>query len=177
MCQNLGFRSRLGLRSGADIKLGATFANWTSLIKAEGGLIMAAEASEDPPVIKTKLNFKRTASDNSKPHKRRKASQENHGGANGTSKPKQRKPDFDLTNDDDTSMPKVSRVFWPDKYTFKDALFSALSDPDDALHWAQVFGSEIHIYPRPRPTMSDDEYATWVREQVYGQVLMDTHRK
>lgn len=137
----------------------------------------AEEASEDPPVVKTKLNFKRTGSDSTKPHKRRKASQENRGEANGTSKSNQRNPDFDLTNEDDTSMPKVSRVFWPDKYTFKDALFSALSDPEDALHWAQVFGSEIHIYPRPRPTMSDDEYATWVREQVYGQVLRDLHRK
>jgi len=68
-------------------------------------------------------------------------------------------------------------VFWPDKYTFKDALFSALADPDDARHWTEVFGSEIHIYPRPRPTMTDDEYASWVREQVYGQVLRETEKK
>ena len=145
-------------------------------ISAPRGTTMAAEAAEDPPVVKTKLNFKRTASDKAKHQKRRKTSQENRPESNGTSKAK-RKPDFDFTNDDDTSMPKVSKVFWPDKYTFKDALFSALSDPEDAVHWAQVFGSEIHIYPRPRPTMSDDEYATWVREQVYGQVLRESHQQ
>jgi hypothetical protein len=60
----------------------------------------------------------------------------------------------------------VSKVFWPDGNSFKDALFAALSDPDVARHWAHVFGSEIHIYPRPQLQMSDDEYAIWVREQV-----------
>lgn len=79
--------------------------------------------------------------------------------------------------DDDMPLPKISKVFWPDKYTFKDALFSALSDPDDARHWAQVFGSEIHIYPRPRTSMSDDEYANWVRERVYSHVLTESHRR
>src|SRR6202011_5235247 len=77
----------------------------------------------------------------------------------------------------DAPLPKISKVFWPDKYTFKDALFAAMSDPDEAAHWTQVFGSEIHIYPRPRPSMSDDEYANWVREQVYAQVLRESHLK
>jgi len=140
--------------------------------------------TEDPPVIKTKLNFKRTASQTSSSSKRRKHSTENdpHSTANGTvpngapPKPK-RQPDFDFTNDDDIPLPKVARIFWPDRYTFKDALFSALSDVDDAAHWAQVFGTQIHIYPRPRPTMTDDDYATWVREQVYGHVLRESHQK
>lgn len=96
---------------------------------------------------------------------------------NGTTPKFKRKPDFDFTSDDDSPLPKISKVFWPDKYTFKDALFSALTDADDAAHWAQVFGSEIHIYPRPRPTMSDDDYASWVREQVYAEVLRESHRK
>lgn len=143
---------------------------------------MKAEGSkEDPPVIKTKLNFKRTASDSNSSNKRRKPSSENRtphtNGTNGTSSKTKREPDFDFTLDDDTSLPKVSKVFWPDKFSFKDALFSALSDPDDAAHWKQVFGSEIHIYPRPRLTMSDDEYASWVRDQVYGQVLRESHMK
>ena len=131
---------------------------------------------EDPPVIKTRLKFKQTASNASSSSKRRKPpGQENQ--ANGdTSNPK-RKPDFDFTNDEDAPLPKVSKIFWPDKYTFKDALFSALSDRDDAAHWAQVFGTEIDIYPRPRPTMSDDEYASWVREQVYAHVLRESHQK
>lgn len=139
---------------------------------------------EDPPVIKTKLNFKRTASQTSSSKRRKTAENKSYSTANsaGTTtdgvppKPK-RQPDFDFTNDDDIPLPKVSKIFWPDRYTFKDALFSALSDADDAAHWAQVFGSEIHIYPRPRPTMTDDEYATWVREQVYGHVLRENHQK
>jgi hypothetical protein len=136
--------------------------------------------NEDPPVVKTKLHFKRTASGSSSSnHKRRKQSHENRpsSSTNGVGSKTNRQPDFDFTNDDDNALPKVSKVFWPDKYTFKDALFSAISDPDDATHWAQVFGSEIHIYPRPLPTMSDDEYANWVREQVYGHVLREGHRK
>ena len=133
---------------------------------------------DDPPVIKTKLSFKRTASGSSSSSKRRKHAQENHEpNLNGTAPKTNRKPDFDLTNDEESPLPKVSKVFWPDRYTFKDALFAALSDPDDARHWAQVFGSEIHIYPRPRPTMSDDDYANWVREQVYGHVLRESHLK
>ena len=141
---------------------------------------MKAESSkEDPPVIKTKLNFKRTASESSSTHKRRKSTHENHhrSHTNGSTSKPQREPDFDFTLDDDAPLPKVSKVFWPDKYTFKDALFAALSDPDDAAHWTQVFGSEIHIYPRPRPSMTDDEYANWVRDQVYGQVLRESHVK
>jgi hypothetical protein len=146
---------------------------------------MASDSHEhhdqrDPPPIKTKLHFKRTASGSSAQNKKRKtttsASQESkRPQTNGTNS--HRQPDFDFTNDDDAPLPKISKVFWPDKYTFKDALFSSLADPDDAAHWAQVFGSEIHIYPRPRPTMSDDEYASWVREQVYGEVLRESHRK
>lgn len=137
-------------------------------------------SEDDPPVIKTKLNFKRTASTSTNPSKRRKTAHENHiPSTNGTAPPNtKRQPDFDFTNDDDSiPLPRVSRVFWPDRYTFKDALFAALSDADDARHWAQVFGSEIHIYPRPRPTMTDDDYATWVREQVYGHVLRESHQK
>ena len=146
---------------------------------------MAGDASQansadikDPLPIKTKLRFKRTASTSSGHNKRRKpsSSQENkYPHTNGTKS--DRKPDFDFTNDDDQPLPKISKVFWPDKYTFKDALFSSLTDPDDAAHWAQVFGSEIHIYPRPRPNMSDDDYANWVREQVYAEVLRESHRK
>ena len=140
---------------------------------------------EDPPVIKTKLNFKRTASQSSSSSKRRKTSENNthstttNGAtqANGVPPKPKRQPDFDFTKDDDNPLPKVSKVFWPDRYTFKDALFSALSDADDASHWAQVFGSEIHIYPRPSPTMTDDEYANWVREQVYGHVLRESYQK
>jgi hypothetical protein len=151
-----------------------------SLFRAGRVQNMKAESSRDgPPVINTKLNFKRTTTGNSSSSKRRKTkSNENlapH--TNGTDNTTPRKPDFDFTEEDDAPLPKVSRVFWPDKYTFKDALFAALSDPDEAAHWTQVFGSEIHIYPRPRPAMSDDEYAMWVREQVYGQVLRETHRK
>jgi len=136
---------------------------------------------EDPPVIKTKLNFKRTASQTSTSSKRRKKDHnpgpKRHGAAFSSAN-SERKPDFDFTTeDDDTTLPKISKVFWPDKYTFKDALFSSLSDVDDARHWAQVFGSEIHIYPRPTPTMSDDEYASWVRERVYSQVLAESHRR
>lgn len=97
--------------------------------------------------------------------------------ANGPTPKPNRKPDFDFTADDDNAVPRISKIFWPDKYSFKDALFSALSDADDAEHWARVFGSEIHIYPRPRPNMTDDEYATWVREQVYSNVLRENHRK
>jgi hypothetical protein len=145
-------------------------------------LKMKAEGSkEDPPVIKTKLHFKRTATDSNSSHKRRKATTENHAphtnGTNGATPQAKREPDFDFTLDDDAPLPKVSKVFWPDKYSFKDALFSALSDPDDAAHWKEVFGSEIHIYPRPRPSMTDDEYANWVRDQVYGQVLRESHMK
>src|SRR6202035_5656478 len=134
---------------------------------------MKTESSkEDPPVIKTKLNFKRAATESSSTHKRRKSTSENHRShANGSTSKTQREPDFDFTLDDDAPLPKVSKVFWPDKYTFKDALFSALSDPDDAAHWTQVFGSEIHIYPRPRPSMTDDEYARSVRDQWQSQVL------
>ena len=134
--------------------------------------IKTESSKDDPPVIKTKLNFKQTASTSANSSKRRKTTHENKA-PNGT----KRQPDFDFTNDDDIPLPKVSKVFWPDRYSFKDALFAALSDPDDARHWAQVFGSEIHIYPRPRPQMSDDEYATWVREQVYGHVLRESHQK
>src|SRR5436190_11781650 len=139
-------------------------------------------STEDPPVIKTKLRFKRTASSSSNTSKRRKTANENKipngtsPNGNSSSKP-YRQPDFDFTNDEDVPLPKVSKVFWPDRYSFKDALFSALSDPDDARHWAQIFGSEIHIYPRPRPQMSDDEYATWVREQVYSHGLRESHKK
>jgi len=137
------------------------------------------EEKEDPPVIKTKLNFKRTAAQASASSKRRKKDRKPGHKMNGTaSSTNTRKPDFDFTmEDDEAPLPKISKVFWPDKYTFKDALFSALSDADDARHWAQVFGSEIHIYPRPTPAMSDDEYASWVRERVYSQVLMDSHRR
>ena len=137
--------------------------------------IKTESSKDDPPVIKTKLNFKRTASTSTSSSKRRKKSHENKV-PNGTSTPK-RRPDFDFTNDDDIPLPPISKVFWPDRYSFKDALFAALSDPDDARHWAEVFGSEIHIYPRPRPQMSDDEYATWVREQVYGHVLRESHKQ
>lgn len=138
------------------------------------------EASkDDPPVVKTKLHFKRTPSESSNCSKRRKTAHENHiPSTNGTTTPKtKRQPDFDFTHDDDIPLPKVSKVFWPDRYSFKDALFASLSDPDDARHWAQIFGSEIHIYPRPRPMMTDDEYATWVREQVYGHVLRESQQK
>lgn len=136
------------------------------------------DRDDDPPVIKTKLHFKRTAPGSSSASKRRKHAKEFHQpNANGSEPKLNRKPDFDLTNDDEPPLPKISKVFWPDKYTFKDALFAALSDPDDARHWAQVFGSEIHIYPRPRPTMSDDDYANWVREQVYSHVLRVNHLK
>jgi len=133
---------------------------------------------EDPPPIKTKLHFKRASSNPSTHNKRRKssASQENKKPRMNGAESK-RHPDFDFTNDDDLPLPKISKVFWPDKYTFKDALFSALTDPDDAVHWAQVFGADIHIYPRPRATMSDDEYASWVREQVYAEVLRESHRR
>ena len=144
----------------------------------------AEPPKEDPPVIKTKLNFKRAASQTSSSSKRRKTSSENaprsataNGTTNGASPKPKRQPDFDFTNDDEIPLPKVSKIFWPDRFTFKDALFSALSDVDDAAHWAQVFGTEIHIYPRPRPTMNDEEYATWVREQVYGHVLRESHQK
>ena len=138
------------------------------------------EEKEDPPVIKTKLNFKRTASQTSTSTKRRKKDHNPGRTSNGTasSSTNKRTPDFDFTmEDDDTPLPKISKVFWPDKYTFKDALFSALSDADDARHWAQVFGSEIHVYPRPTPAMSDDEYASWVRERVYSHVLTESHRR
>jgi hypothetical protein len=133
-----------------------------------------------PPVIPTKLNFKRTASGPSSSSKRRKQKSNENGvpKSNGADKSSnKRQPDFDFTLDDDFPIPNISKVFWPDKYSFKDALFSALSDPDEATHWTQIFGSEIHIYPRPRPSMSDDDYATWVRDQVYGQVLRESHRK
>src|SRR5271163_711031 len=133
--------------------------------------MVAKTEDDDPPVFKTKLHFKRTASKtapSSSQSKKRKEAPDNNN-MNGAGAPPKRKPDFDFTNDEDEPLPKVSRVFWPDKYTFKDALFSALTDPDDARHWAQVFGSEIHIYPRPRPTMTDDEYAGWVREQVRSE--------
>jgi len=142
--------------------------------------MVAKAEDEDPPVFKTKLHFKTTSSKttpNSSHSKKRKAAPDNT--TNGASPPprSKRKPDFDFTKDEDDPLPRISKVFWPDKYTFKDALFSALADPDDARHWTEVFGSEIHIYPRPRPTMTDDEYASWVREQVYGQVLRETHKK
>jgi hypothetical protein len=140
---------------------------------------MRTESSkEEPPVIKTKLNFKRSTPASSASSKRRKTSQENQQPTTNGAAPKpNRQPDFDLTEDDDNAMPRISKIFWPDKYSFKDALFSALSDPDDAEHWARVFGSEIHIYKRPRPAMSDDEYANWVREQVYSNVLRENYRK
>src|SRR5271168_2444528 len=106
--------------------------------------MVAKTEDDDPPVFKTKLHFKRTASKtapSSSQSKKRKEAPDNN--MNGAGAPPKRKPDFDFTNDEDEPLPKVSRVFWPDKYTFKDALFSALTDPDDARHWAQVFGSEI----------------------------------
>jgi hypothetical protein len=138
---------------------------------------------DDPPVIKTKLNFKRGSSQTSgSAPKRRKGDRKQKPTTNGTASSSTnhtRKPDYDFTmeDDDETPLPKISKVFWPDKYTFKDALFSALSDPDDARHWAQVFGSEIHVYPRPRATMSDDEYAAFVRERVYSHVLDESRRR
>jgi hypothetical protein len=140
--------------------------------------VMSDTSKVEPPVIKTRLHFKRQAPNNPSTFKRRKTQGDKAPKTNGAPSPNpQREPDFDFTNDDDPPLPKISKVFWPDKYTFKDALFAAQSDPDDALHWAEVFGTEIHVYPRPRPSMTDDDYANWVREQVYAQVLRESNLK
>jgi hypothetical protein len=76
-------------------------------------------------------------------------------------------PDCDLTNED----PRRSQIDWPYEYSFKDALFAARSNPNDAKQWARIFGAEIHTYPRPHQNMSDEAYAAWVREIVYRHVL------
>jgi hypothetical protein len=125
----------------------------------------ASVPSDGPAPIRTKLNFKRPSS-GSGTSKHRKPNSGFH-----------RQPDFDLTQDEEPPLPGISKVFWPDKFTFKDALISARADPDEAKHWKEVFGTDIHVFPKPSLAMSDDEYAAWVRERVYERVLLDSRAR
>ncbi|KAI2470395.1 hypothetical protein F4781DRAFT_178987 [Annulohypoxylon bovei var. microspora] len=57
---------------------------------------------------------------------------------------------------------------------FRESLFDAMADDEGAAYWQNVYGQPIHVYPNSRPgpdgeleRMTDDEYATFVRQRMW----------
>lgn len=62
----------------------------------------------------------------------------------------------------------------PDR-AFRESLFDAMADDEGAEYWAGVYGQPIHNFGRPEQAgeggeleqMTDEEYATWVRQMMW----------
>ncbi|PHH54324.1 hypothetical protein CFIMG_007961RA00001 [Ceratocystis fimbriata CBS 114723] len=67
---------------------------------------------------------------------------------------------------------------------FRESLFDALADDEGAAYWEGVYGQPLHVYGDPRQhnssnisegmgsgleSMTDEEYAAWVREQMWAK--------
>ncbi|KKA27136.1 hypothetical protein TD95_000399 [Thielaviopsis punctulata] len=63
---------------------------------------------------------------------------------------------------------------------FRESLFDALADDEGAAYWEGVYGQPLHVYASARDhgvaneqgeleRMTDDEYASWVREQMWAK--------
>ncbi|KAI9693543.1 MAG: hypothetical protein M1820_009158 [Bogoriella megaspora] len=59
---------------------------------------------------------------------------------------------------------------------FRESLFDALADDEGAEYWTHLYGEPIHTYPRSEAesryggcAIGDDEYAKWVREQMWAR--------
>lgn len=57
---------------------------------------------------------------------------------------------------------------------FRESLFDAMADDEGASYWEAVYGQPVHVYPQEQhgpdgelERMTDDEYATYVRQRMW----------